>query len=141
MIEVLNENYYEEIVNLGKILDINFKNIYSRASLFNEYTKVIGYKYNDRIIGFLHYEILPDTISIINLVVNKSHRREHIATFLMDYFLSDIGNIPVNNIILEVRKDNDAAINLYKKFNFKIINIRKKYYKNIDGYVMERRII
>ena len=40
-------------------------------------------------------------------------------------------------IMLEVRCDNIYAIKLYKKYNFKIINIRKNYYLNNDAYVME----
>ena len=40
-------------------------------------------------------------------------------------------------IMLEVRCDNSSAIKLYKKFNFKIINIREKYYDGQDAYVME----
>ena len=40
-------------------------------------------------------------------------------------------------MLLEVRCDNINAIKLYKKYNFKIINIRKNYYENNDAYVME----
>ena len=43
-------------------------------------------------------------------------------------------------ILLEVRCDNNNAIKLYKKYNFKIINIRKKYYDNMDAYVMELKV-
>ena len=42
--------------------------------------------------------------------------------------------------MLEVNTENIAAINLYKKFNFEIINTRKKYYEGKDAYIMERRI-
>ena len=34
--------------------------------------------------------------------------------------------------------NNYIAIKLYENMNFKIINIRKKYYNDIDAYVMER---
>ena len=38
----------------------------------------------------------------------------------------------LNDITLEVNTNNIAAINLYKKFKFEKIGIRKKYYNNID---------
>ena len=42
------------------------------------------------------------------------------------------------NITLEVKIDNNAAINLYKKYNFVEKAIRKGYYNGIDGILMER---
>ena len=44
----------------------------------------------------------------------------------------------IEQIILEVNTENEAAINLYKKFNFRIIHTRKKYYQTGDAYIMER---
>lgn len=43
----------------------------------------------------------------------------------------------LKNITLEVNVLNDAAIKLYKKFNFTVVSIRRGYYKGIDGYLME----
>ena len=34
--------------------------------------------------------------------------------------------------------DNVKAINLYKKYGFKQVAIRKKYYNGIDGILMEK---
>lgn len=38
----------------------------------------------------------------------------------------------LNDITLEVNVNNIPAINLYKKYNFKEVGLRKKYYKNTD---------
>ena len=43
-------------------------------------------------------------------------------------------------ITLEVSKENKAAIELYKKFNFNEVAIRKGYYNGVDGILMERVI-
>ena len=40
--------------------------------------------------------------------------------------------------MLEVRSKNINAIRLYQKYDFKIINIRKNYYKDDDAIIMER---
>ena len=42
------------------------------------------------------------------------------------------------SITLEVNKNNIPALNLYKKFEFKEVAIRKGYYQGIDGILMER---
>ena len=36
----------------------------------------------------------------------------------------------IQKITLEVRRSNQIAISLYKKYDFKEISVRKNYYKN-----------
>ena len=38
----------------------------------------------------------------------------------------------LNSITLEVNTKNIPAINLYKKYNFKEVGLRKNYYKNCE---------
>ena len=37
--------------------------------------------------------------------------------------------------------NNELAIKLYEKYNFKIVTIRKSYYDGVDGYLMERKMM
>ena len=39
-------------------------------------------------------------------------------------------NSEIHFITLEVRISNNKAINLYKKLNFQIVNVKKNYYEN-----------
>ena len=43
------------------------------------------------------------------------------------------------SITLEVNKNNIPALNLYKKFDFNEVAIRKNYYNGVDGILMERK--
>lgn len=140
MLEQSNNNDYLQILTLGELIHKDFKKLYPIESLYNDYTKIITYKEKNEIIGFIQYEILYETVNIINIVVKEEYRKNNIASILIDYLLSDICNKNINNILLEVRSDNVPALNLYTKFNFEVINIRKKYYQDVDGIVMERRI-
>ena len=81
-----------------------------------------------------------ETVNILNIVVSETERRKNIGTLLIDNMLSDLNNKDIEHIMLEVNSNNIPAINLYKKFNFEIINTRKKYYNGEDAYIMERRI-
>ena len=54
---------------------------------------------------------------------------------LVHYIINKYSNY---RFLLEVSINNYIAIKLYENMNFKIINIRKKYYNDIDAYVMER---
>ena len=139
MIELSTSEDYKEIVNLGTIINKDFRMLYNKGSLYNEYTKILTYKIDDKIIAFIQYEELYETINIINVVVDNDYRKKGIASLLLNHFLL---NVPkkTKNIMLEVREDNIPAIRLYTKYGFKVINTRKKYYNDKDAYIMERRI-
>ena len=51
-----------------------------------------------------------------------------------------VENNNCSNITLEVRKSNIIAINIYKKFKFKVIAERKNYYGNEDAIMMLREV-
>jgi len=140
MIEKASSKDYEQICDLGKYITKDFEKLYSKESLFNEYTNILIYKENVEIIGFIHYEILHETVNILNIVVKPEYRRKKIGSLLLDNMISSLCNKKVDHILLEVNEFNISAINLYKKFNFEIIHIRKNYYKDGDAYLMERRV-
>lgn len=140
MIEKATREDLDAIYKLGTIIHPNFKKNYQEESLFNDYTNILLFKNDVEILGFIHYEIMYETVNILNIIVNPQHRRQNIASFLIDNMLSELNNKEIEHIMLEVKENNIAAINLYKKFNFEIINIRKKYYEGIDAYIMERRV-
>ena len=85
------------------------------------------------------YVELEESVDILNVLVKEKYRRQKIASCLIDYMISELQD-SVKLITLEVRKSNKAAINLYEKFGFEIINIRQKYYGNEDAYLMGRII-
>ena len=68
------------------------------------------------------------------------YQNKKIATKLLEYMFNDLKSHDVESITLEVKITNEKAINLYKKFGFTKIGIRKGYYKGIDGILMEKRV-
>jgi ribosomal-protein-alanine N-acetyltransferase len=87
-------------------------------------------------IGFLEYSLAEDVIDIVDIFVNESQRRKGYACKMMSELLQKYPNCEV---FLEVRISNLPAINLYKKFGFVTINIRKNYYENEDALLMMRK--
>ncbi len=135
MINNCNLNDIDKIIKLGSIISKNFKKTNNLEEIIKN-KEIIGYYEENKLIGFIIYKNLYGTIDILYIVVDKIYRRKNIATKLMNEL---INKNDYKNILLEVRCDNKLAIKLYNKFNFKIINIRKNYYDNIDAYVMELR--
>ena len=59
----------------------------------------------------------------------------------MSYLIQVAEDNKVVNITLEVRISNIIAINLYKKFGFKEVALRKYYYGDEDAILMEKQVI
>lgn len=139
MIKKVDLSSENEFLNLGLFLNDNFANLYCLdkiiSSLFEE---VIGFYYDNKLLGFIHITKSFENIDIVNIVTDIKYRRRGIASSLINYVVDN--NPDCKNIFLEVREDNDMAIDLYKKENFKVINRRKKYYGDVDALVMERKI-
>ena len=100
----------------------------------NPYGHFLVYKKENIIIGYLYYSLIYDRIEINQIEVVEEERKKGIASKLMEYLIKD--NL---SITLEVKKTNQAAINLYKKYGFKEVAIRSGYYNGIDGILMEKR--
>jgi ribosomal-protein-alanine N-acetyltransferase len=88
-------------------------------------------------IGFLEYSLAEDVIDVVDIFVNDGQRCKGFACKMMSELLQ---NHPHCEVFLEVRISNFPAINLYKKFGFVTVNVRKNYYENEDALLMQRRI-
>ena len=105
------------------------------GNISNPYLKINGYYINNELVGIIVYEDIFNRFEIDYIVVDCKFRRKGIASEL----IKSIIILNPENITLEVREDNIAAINLYKKLGFEVVSKREKYYGNIDGLLMIRR--
>lgn len=123
------------------ILENTFKDIFKHNSINNHiesnpYTKYVILEKDNKIIGFINYDVIYDRLELININIIDSEKGNGYSKLLMEYM---INNNEFKNITLEVRIDNEVAINLYKKYGFVNVAIRKNYYKEKDGILMERK--
>lgn len=134
MIRLFNKADYEDIYLLGNLININFEKLYN---LENYIDNIYVYETKEQVVAFLMIKEISDEIEILNIAVCTNHRNKQIGFKLC----KEVLNKKNKECYLEVAVDNIAAIHLYKKLNFKILNTRKNYYKNnIDAYTMKRGI-
>lgn len=138
---IRNASVYDipQIKELGVLLYENFNSVFNINEMLEDgLSKVIVYEKDDKIVGFILATDLVETCDILTLIVDPNYRRKKIATNLLNYLIGDLS--PLNKLItLEVATKNKAAINLYDKFGFEIVNTRKNYYKDDDAYLMARK--
>ena len=110
-------------------------------TISNPFRRRIEYFIDDASVGFLEYSLIYDRMEIDNIEVNEDMQGQGIGTKLMAHLVSIAIEYKVVNITLEVRVSNEIARNLYKKFGFREVALRKYYYGDEDGILMEKNVM
>ncbi len=134
MISKLTKEEVQEVIELGTMLNPNFSKLFHIENL-NPNETIYIYKENNINKGLIHIQNGIDIIDLLNIIVKPEYQNQGIGSVLLKYI---IDNKQDKKIMLEVRSKNINAIKLYQKYDFKIINIRKNYYKDDDAIIMER---
>ncbi|MGN1371695.1 MAG: GNAT family N-acetyltransferase [Candidatus Coprovivens sp.] len=133
-IKIVDNDRFNE---LGLLINDNFCKVYELNCLLNSpYDYLFGYYDGDLLVGFIHVNKLYENMDIVNVVVDINYRNKGIASLLISFVCGYF--VDVQNVFLEVNENNSVAISLYKKNNFEVINIRKRYYGNDDALIMKR---
>lgn len=141
IIEKMNISHLDSISN---ILESDFDSFWNYNIFVNELknkesTYIIA-KQNNEIIGFAGITIILDVADITNIVVKKNFRGKGISKILLENLITLCKLNKCSKINLEVNEKNTIAINLYKKYNFKQVGMRKNYYKKENGLLFTKTI-
>lgn len=132
----------DDVISIQSNLNIH---IISKENTLNDLNnsnfKCLMATYKEEIVGYISFSHIFD-IEIESVIVKSSYQRQGIGSLLLDYIFNFAEEHKINNVFLEVRKSNFAAISLYKKMGFKIISVRKKYYENTeDALILKKQLI
>ena len=81
-----------------------------------------------RIIGYMGVWEILDEGHITNVAVDPEYRRLHVGEAMIREMLRITSEHGIRFWTLEVRTDNEPAINLYEKTGFRKEGLRKNYY-------------
>ena len=87
----------------------------------------------DAVVGYAILSVAAGEAHILNLCVDPAHRHLHYGERLLDEILLRARGAEVNEIFLEVRPSNIAALALYKKKGFHENTQRPAYYQAKGG--------
>lgn len=92
----------------------------------------------DTIVGYDGFWAIGDEIHISTIAIHPNWRGKGLGELLLQNSLFIAQQNPVTMVTLEVRTSNKAAQSLYKKYQFKEVGLRKKYYRdtNEDAILM-----
>lgn len=137
---MISEMNLQDLENIKDCLLTDFDNFWSynilKQELENGKSKYFVTKQENEIVGFAGILLIIDQVNIMNIVVKKDKRNFGIGSLLLEEIIrySKIHN--ATSITLEVNEKNIPAIKLYKKYGFKQVGLRRKYYNNEDNAIL-----
>ncbi len=85
---------------------------------------------NRSVVGYLGFWLIADEAHISTLAVHPLHRRRGIGEQLLREALQMAIAKGAEIVTLEVRASNQAALELYEKFDFEVVGKRAGYYRD-----------
>ncbi len=127
-----------------ELIDLkNFDDFWTESILKDEILSDSSYyivaRFQNDIIGFAGLKFLLDEAHITNIATRIDKRKNGVGSKLLECLINRAKEESSVLITLEVNTENLPAINLYKKYGFEILGVRKKYYDNkFDAYIMTK---
>ena len=131
-IAALNEKFFSDGWNENVLISSFESGRFYVLGAFNE---------KEELIAYVGYSVAGCSADIEDVFVIPEARGEKIASVLMENALCDLKKKGVTEIFLEVREKNFIARNLYGKFGFNIVSLRKKYYRDGENALIYKKEI
>jgi [ribosomal protein S18]-alanine N-acetyltransferase len=129
----------------GAVLDavmeierLSFKSPWSRQVFAEEIARtwahvdVIREGVSGQVVAFCNYWLVADEVHLLNLATHPQERRGGHGSRLLAHVIDYARRADCRLVTLEVRRSNESAQRLYRRFAFKAVAIRPKYYVDDD---------
>lgn len=136
----------EDIDRICEIDRKSFNHLWARgtfeADLEDEMKAIWVAESDGKILGYLDAFVLPSVNGeILRIATDPEYRKQRVAHNLLNFMLCYCNLIAAEKMLLEVNSENEAAIALYKSFDFKEDGRREKYYDGkYDAILMSRTV-
>jgi [ribosomal protein S18]-alanine N-acetyltransferase len=98
-------------------------------------------EHEERVAGFMIYELHRNRLHILNFAVASDFRRRGVGQQMVDKLIGKLSPQRRNRILLEVRETNLAAQLFFRDLGFRAISVLRDYYEDTteDAYLMQYR--
>lgn len=85
------------------------------------------------ILGYALMSLAAQEAHILNICISPDHRRQGVASFLLQHLIGVARRMDTRTLFLEVRPSNNGAVSLYYAFGFSRVGRRRDYYPALHG--------
>jgi ribosomal-protein-alanine N-acetyltransferase len=98
-------------------------------------------EYDDRVVGFMIYELNKTRIHVLNFAVAANERRRGVGSQMLAKLIGKLSVQRRSRIALEVRETNLPAQVFFRANGFRAVSVLRDYYEDTpeDAYLMQYR--
>jgi len=98
-------------------------------------------EHNERVVGFMIYELHKNRLHILNFAVNESLRRRGVGSQMLKKLIGKLSRERRNRIMLEIRETNLPAQLFFRELGFRAVSVLRAFYEDTpeDAYLMQFR--
>jgi len=98
-------------------------------------------EHEDRVVGFMIYELHNTRIHVLNFAVASDYRRRGVGTQMVAKLIAKLSSQRRSRIVLEVRETNLSAQLFFRENGFRAVSVLRAYYHDTpeDAYLMQYR--
>jgi ribosomal-protein-alanine N-acetyltransferase len=98
-------------------------------------------EHDDRVIGFMIYELHRTRLHLLNFAVSGELHRRRVGTQMLAKLLAKLSSQRRTRIALEVRETNLAAQLFFRSLGFRAVSVLRDFYEDTteDAYLMQYR--
>jgi len=96
---------------------------------------------NERIVGFMIYELHRNRLHVLNFAVHPKSRRQGVGGQMLNKLVGKLSPLRRNRVMLEVRETNLGAQLFFKAMSFRAVSVLRDFYEDTteDAYLMQYR--
>lgn len=104
---------------------------------------VVAQTDDGHVLGNAGLMTIGETAQIVTVGVLPAARRNGVGRTLVRHLVEHARELEADEVILEVRMDNEAARSLYEDEGFTVLGIRRGYYDlgRVDAVTMRKRLV
>ena len=113
-----------------------------KDSIESEFDYCVVIEEDYRVLAYIIFRVNDDEAELFRIATDKCNRGMGYGHRLMNFMISNLRDMKVKKVFLEVRCQNKNAIRLYEEYGFKKLGIRKEYYHDpiddallMEGYI------
>lgn len=98
-------------------------------------------EHNERVVGFMIYELHRNRLHVLNFAVHPDFRRRGVGGQMIRKLVGKLAPQRRNRIVLEVRETNLDAQLFFRSLGFRAISLLRDFYDDTteDAYLMQYR--
>jgi len=98
-------------------------------------------EHDDKVVGFMIYELHKTRIHVLNFAVDEAHRHSGVGSQMIAKLIAKLSSQRRSRIALEVRETNLDAQLFFRENGFRAVSVLRSYYEDTpeDAYLMQYR--